>query len=438
MKAAGGMKFPFISPSYLSCCNLRVRYNLNRAWSTLVGDVCFETTSNVKGIAVMDFTKLVREHKDLITKLRRDLHLIPEPAYTEKKTAAYVADYLGRQGFEVQTGIAQTGVVGLMKLTRPGKTLMIRSDMDALPVTEATGLPFASTHERAMHACGHDGHMSMVLGAATILNKVKDKLNGNIKFLFQPAEEGPGGAKPMIEAGVMENPHVDFSVGCHVWPAIPEGSIGVKAGYLMAAMDRFDIRIIGKGGHGAMPHLCVDALEVGTQVVNALQRIASRQMNPLSPTVVTVGSFQAGTTFNVIPGEAEMCGTTRTFDRDIWKSWPERVEKIVRGVCESMGADYELKYTQGYPPLLNDESMAEVVRKCAADVVGEERVIEPEQTMGGEDMAFYLEKSKGCFFFLGVGREGCAPLHNPEFDLNEDVLLTGVETYCRVAFELLG
>jgi len=432
------MRFSFISPSYLSCCNLKVRFNLDRAWSTLVGGVCYETTSNVKGTAMLDFTKLVREHKDLITKLRRDLHLIPEPAYTEKKTAAYVADYLGRQGFEVQTGIAQTGVVGLMKLTRPGKTLMIRSDMDALPVTEATGLPFASTHEGAMHACGHDGHMSMVLGAATILNKVKDKLNGNIKFLFQPAEEGPGGAKPMIEAGVMENPHVDFSVGCHVWPAIPEGSIGVKAGYLMAAMDRFDIRIIGKGGHGAMPHLCVDALEVGTQVVNALQRIPSRQMNPLSPTVVTVGSFQAGTTFNVIPGEAEMCGTTRTFDRDIWSSWPERVEKIVRGVCESMGADYELKYTQGYPPLLNDESMAEVVRKCAADVVGEERVIEPEQTMGGEDMAFYLEKSKGCFFFLGVGREGCASLHNPKFDLNEDVLLTGVETYCRVAFELLG
>jgi amidohydrolase len=182
----------------------------------------------------------------------------------------------------------------------------------------------------------------------------------------------------------------------------------------------------------------VDALEVGTQVVNALQRIASRQMNPLTPTVVTVGSFQAGSTFNVIPGEAEMCGTTRTFDRGIWNSWPERIEKIVRGVCRSMGAEYELKYTQGYPPLINDESMAAVIRKCATDVVGKERVIEPEQTMGGEDMAFYLEKSKGCFFFLGVGREGCAPLHNPKFDFNEDVLLTGVETYCRVAFELLG
>ena len=386
---------------------------------------------------MMDFTKLVREHKDLITKLRRDLHLIPEPAYTEKKTSVYVEDYLRKLRLEVQTGIAKTGVVGLMKLPSPGKTLMIRSDMDALPVTEETGLPFASTHKGAMHACGHDGHMSMVLGTATILNKIKDKLKGNIKFLFQPAEEGPGGAKPMIEAGVMENPTVDFSVGCHVWPAIPENTIGVRAGRLMAAMDRFDIRIIGKGGHGAMPHLCVDALEVGTQVINALQRIASRQMNPLTPTVVTVGSFQAGSTFNVIPGEAEMCGTTRTFDRDIWNSWPERIEKIVHGVCKSMGADYELKYTQGYPPLLNDESMAAVVGKCATDVVGKERVIEPEQTMGGEDMAFYLEKSKGCFFFLGVGREGCAPLHNPKFDFNEDVLLTGVETYCRVAFELL-
>ncbi|MCK5568095.1 MAG: amidohydrolase [Spirochaetes bacterium] len=386
----------------------------------------------------MDIRKLVHDQKNLIINTRRDLHRIPEPAYTEKKTSAYVAEYLKKEGLDIQTGIAQFGVVGLMKLVRPGKTLMIRSDIDALPVTEETGLPFGSTHEGAMHACGHDGHMAMVLGAATVLNKVKDKLNGNIKFLFQPAEEGPGGAKPMIEEGVMENPKVDYSIGCHLWPAVPEGNIGVKAGPLMAAMDRFDLKIIGRGGHGAMPHLCVDALEVGNQVVNALQRIVSRQMNPLQPAVVTIGSFQAGKTFNIIAGEAEMCGTTRTFDRDIWSSWPERMEKIIRGVCESMNAEYELKYTQGYPPTINDESMTEVVRRCAKDVVGGERVIEPEPTMGGEDMAFYLEKSKGCYFFLGVGREGCASLHNPQFDLNEDVLLTGVEMYCHVAFELLG
>lgn len=382
--------------------------------------------------------ELIREYKDLIIKTRRDLHRIPEPAYTEEKTSAYVTDYLKREGLLVQTGIARFGVVGLMKLSGLGKTLMIRSDMDALPVSEETGLPFASTHLGAMHACGHDGHMAMLLGTVTVLNQVKEKLKGNIKFLFQPAEEGPGGAKPMVEAGVMENPQVDYSIGCHLWPGIPEGTIGVKAGPLMAAMDRFDIKIIGKGGHGAMPHLCIDALEVGTQLVNALQRIPSRQMNPLQPTVVTVGSFHAGTTFNVIPGEAVMCGTTRTFDREIWNSWPSRIERIVRGVCESMGAGYELKYTQGYPPTINDEFMTEIVRRCAGEVRGKEWVIEPEPTMGGEDMAFYLEKSKGCFFFLGVGREGCAPIHNPRFDFNEDVLLTGVETYCQVALELLG
>jgi len=386
---------------------------------------------------MIEIKKLVQQHKDLIINTRRDLHRIPEPAYTEEKTSVYVAEYLRKEDLEVQTGIAQTGVVALMKRAGPGRTLMIRADMDALPISEETGLPFASTHGGAMHACGHDAHMAMVLGAATILNKVKDTLNGNIKFLFQPAEEGPGGAKAMIEAGVMKNPRVDHSIGSHVWPAVPEGTIGVKAGALMAAMDRFDIRIVGKGGHGAMPHLCVDALEVGSQVVNALQRIASRQMDPLNPTVVTIGSFHAGTSFNVIPGEAELSGTTRTFERAIWNSWPERIEKIVRGVCQSMGADYELKYAQGYPPLFNDESMAEVVRRCAGEVVGEDQVIEPEPTMGGEDMAFYLEKSKGCFFFLGVGREGCAPLHNSKFDLNDEVLSIGVETYCRVALELL-
>jgi len=386
---------------------------------------------------MIDFKKLVRGYQDVMIRIRRDLHRIPEPAYTEEKTSAYVAEYLEKEGFQVQTGLAQYGVVALMETGRPGKTLMIRSDIDALPVQEETGLDFVSTHQGAMHACGHDGHMSMVLTAATALKQIKDELKGNIKFLFQPAEEGPGGAKPMIEQGVMENPRVDYAVGCHLWPGIPEGTIGIKAGRLMAAMDRFDLKIIGKGGHGAMPHLCLDALEVGTQVINALQRIVSRQMNPLSPTVVTVGRFQAGSTFNVIPGEAEMCGTTRTFDRQIWLSWPERIEKVVRGVCESMGAQYELQYTQGYPPLLNDEEMAEWVRKCAVDVVGEDKVVEPEPTMGGEDMAFYLEKSKGCFFFLGVGREGCAPLHNPKFDFNEDVLPLGVETYCRLACELL-
>jgi len=386
----------------------------------------------------MEIKELVQLKKDLFVHTRRELHKIPEPAYTEKKTSAFVADYLRKENLEVQEGIAKYGVVGTMQLGEPGKTLLIRSDMDALPIDEATNLSFASMHKGAMHACGHDGHMSMVLGAATILNALKSELKGTIKFVFQPAEEGPGGAKPMIEAGVMENPKVDYSIGCHLWPAAPEGSVGVKSGPLMAAMDRFDLKIIGRGGHGAMPHLCVDALEVGTQVINALQRLVSRKMNPLLPAVVTVGSFHAGTTFNIIPAEAVMCGTTRTFDRATWEAWPDRMEKVIRGVCESMNAEYEFSFVQGYPPTINDTEMTEVVRRCAEFTVGKGNVIEPEPTMGGEDMAFFLERSKGCYFFLGVGKKGCAPIHNPTFVFNEDVLPLGVEIYCRAAFELLG
>ena len=387
---------------------------------------------------MVNVRQLVMDCKDLIIKTRRDLHRMPETGYTEEKTSAYVADYLRNEGLEVRTGIAQHGVVGLMRTERPGPTLMIRADMDALAIQEETGLPFASSHKGVMHACGHDAHMAMALGAASVINRFKDNLQGNIKFLFQPAEEGPGGAKPMIEAGVMENPKVDYSVGCHVWPDLPEGTIGVKAGPFMAAIDRFDLRIIGRGGHGAMPHQCVDALEVGTQVVNALQRIVSRQMDPLEPAVVTIGTFHAGTGFNIIPDEAVLSGTTRTFNPDIWNSWEERIAKIVGGVCESMGADYELKYSQGYPATINDESMAEVVRRSAEKVVGESQVVEPKRTLGGEDFAFYLQKSKGCYFALGVGRPGGAPVHNSRFDFKEDLMLLGVETHCYTALDLLG
>ena len=386
---------------------------------------------------MVDIRQLVSEYKDLVINTRRDLHRIPETAFTEKKTSEYVAEYLNREGLEVQTGIATYGVVGLLKTGRPGPTLLLRADMDALPVTEETGLAFTSTHEGVMHACGHDAHTAMVLVAATVLNRIKEELNGTIKFLFQPAEEGPGGAKPMIDQGVLENPKVDYAIGCHVWPEIPEGTIGVRSGAFMAAMDRFDIKIIGRGGHGAMPHMCVDALEVGTQVVNALQRISSRHMNPLEPAVVTVATFHAGTAFNIISGDAKLSGTTRTFNLDIWNSWEERLEKVVRGVCESMGSEFELKFSKGYPPTINNDSMAEVVRRCARKVVGEDKVVEPERTMGGEDMSYFLQQSKGCFYALGVGREGFAPVHNPRFNFNEDVLALGVETHCRIALDLL-
>jgi amidohydrolase len=289
-----------------------------------------------------------------------------------------------------------------------------------------------------MHACGHDGHMAMVLGAATVLSELSDQLSGHIKFVFQPAEEGPGGAKPMIDEGVMDNPSVDYALGCHLWPGVDEGRVGVRAGALMAAMDRFDLTIKGKGGHGAMPHLCIDALDVGTQIVNSLQRIVSRHMNPLNPTVITIGEFKAGTAFNIIPEMAHLSGTTRTFDTKIWESWAKRIDTVVKGVCQAMGAAYDLEYQPGYPVTVNDPWMAEAIKAIAASVVGPENVVVPEPTMGGEDMSFFLERSKGCFFFLGVGRDGCAPLHNPRFDFNEEILLTGVEIYCRSAMKLLG
>jgi amidohydrolase len=387
---------------------------------------------------MVDIHKLVSEHKELVINTRRDLHRIPEVGYTEEKTSAYIADFLTREGLQVQTGIAQFGVVGLLNTGRPGPTLMVRADIDALPLQEETGLEFASTHDGVMHACGHDAHTAMGLTAAAVLNKIKDEFRGTVKFIFQPAEEGPGGAEPMIKAGVMDNPKVDYAIGCHVWPEIPEGTVGVRSGPFLAAMDRYDLKIIGKGGHGAMPHMCIDALEVGTQVVNALQRISSRHMNPLDPVVVTVGSFHAGTAFNIIPEEAVLSGTTRTFDLDIWHSWEERLEKVIRGVCDSMGAEYEFKFSKGYPPTINDDAMSDLVRRCAAEVVGSDKVVEPGKTMGGEDMSFFLQKAKGCFFALGAGSEGRVGVHSPQFTFNEDILPLGVETHCRFALELLG
>ncbi len=370
--------------------------------------------------------------------VRRDLHRIPETGYNEAKTSAYVADYLRGEGLQVATGIAGTGVVGLLSTGRPGPTLLIRADMDALPITEATGLDFASGHPGLMHACGHDGHMAMALVTATLMNRLKERFGGGIKFVFQPAEEGPGGAKPMIAAGVLDNPRVDYALGCHIWPDIPEGTIGVRAGAMMAAMFSFEITIKGRGGHGAMPHLCTDALETGCQVVGALQRIVSRQMNPLSPAVVSVGRFRAGTAFNVIPETASLAGTARTFDKAIWQRWPEIIERVVKGVCTATGAAYELSFAQGYPPTVNDAGMARRLTRIAGSIVGPERVVVPDKTMGGEDMAFFLERVPGCFFCLGAGNDAHAGIHNSRFGFNEAILADGVAMYVRAALDLLG
>ena len=385
-----------------------------------------------------DIAAFVRQQQAHLVSLRRDLHQIPEVAFEEHETSRYVARYLGKAGLRVTTGVAGTGVVGLLDSGRPGPCLMIRADMDALPVEERTGLPFASERPGFMHACGHDGHMAMALTAATVLRQLRDQWRGVVKFVFQPAEEGPGGAAPMIQAGVMDDPKVDYALAFHVWPALPEGSLGVAQGPFMAAMDRFDLTVKGVGGHGGMPHLCVDALEVGAQVVGALQRLVSRQINPLDSAVVTVGRFEAGSAFNVIAAEAQISGTTRAMSPEVRDQWPQRLERIISGVCASMGAQYDLSFQPGYPPLANDQALAALAKECVVQAWGPESLAEPEPTMGSEDMAFFLEKAPGCMLLLGVGRPGSVSLHNPCFDFNEEVLGRGVEMYCRLTLKLLG
>ncbi len=385
-----------------------------------------------------DIKTIVAGESENLAAIRHTLHSIPERGLLETKTAQFIIDHLNAiPEIEVSSGIAQTGVVGILESGKPGKTLLIRADMDGLPIQEKTGLSFASTHDNMMHACGHDAHMAMVLVTATILAKMKKQFSGNIKFMFQPAEEGPGGAKPMIEAGILENPHVDYSVGCHVWPGLPAGDFGIKAGVLMAAAGSFKIMIKGKGGHGSMPHLSIDALDTAVQVANALQRFVNQKINPLSPTVITIGSLHGGSAPNIIPEEASLTGMLRTFNKTTWKEYPAMLEQVIKGICDSTGASYTVEFSPGYPPLKNDSEMVGIMKKSMEKVVAPEHISEPESVMGAEDMAFVLEKTKGCYFFLGTGFDGCASLHNAEFQYDDSVLSLGVESFVRFTLDLL-
>jgi amidohydrolase len=372
---------------------------------------------------------------------RHDLHRIPEPGQAEEKTARYVSACLESLGITHSTGIAGHGICGIIDTGRPGPTVLLRADMDALPVTELADVPFRSAHDGFMHACGHDCHMAMLLGAAGILRHLADKphsgMCGAVKLIFQPAEEYPGGAKPMIEAGVMQNPAVDYCLGAHVWPTLPEGTVSACSGPVMAAMDRFDITIRGRGGHAAKPHHCVDALETATQVVSAMQRIISRKVDPLKPALLTVGQFNAGTAFNVIPGEAFISGTLRTFDADIRKQWEPLLRQVTQGVCSSMGATADILFSPGYPAVVNNATVTDIVRQAAAHTDGVTCPDRHEQSMGGEDMAYFLQRAPGCFFFIGSGFEGCAPAHNAHFQVHDHILAHGIEIFCRATLRLL-
>ena len=400
------------------------------------------STFPIKASANLSNVRLdIRSLHPQIIEWRRLIHQKPELAFKEELTSKFVSQKLAEWGIEHQTGIAKTGIVATIKGTKKGdsnqknQVLAIRADMDALPIQELNEVSYCSQHDGIMHACGHDGHTAIALGTAYYLRSIADSFSGTVKIIFQPAEEGPGGAKPMIEAGVLKNPDVDAIIGLHLWNNLPLGMIGVRGGALMAGIESFRCTILGKGGHGGMPHQTVDSIVVAAQVVNALQTIVARNISPIDSAVVTVGELHAGTKGNVIADSARMSGTVRYFNPDLKEFIQQRVEKIIAGTCESHGANYDLDYWSLYPPTINNAEMAELVRSVAEEVVETPLGIVPEcQTMGGEDMSYFLQEVPGCYFFLGSAnpeKDLAYPHHHPRFNFDETALVMGVEIFVR-------
>jgi hippurate hydrolase len=373
-----------------------------------------------------------------IVALRREIHREPELGFETEKTAEKVLDALDGLPLEIETGIAENGVVATLKGEGDGPTVALRADMDALPIQEETGLPFASEEDGKMHACGHDGHTSMLVGAARALSQdhLRERLNGSVKFVFQPAEEGGGGGRVMVEEGVAEGVSSIFAL--HLWPGLPFGKAGTKAGPIMAAADAFEMTVKGSGGHGAMPHLATDAVAIAAQIVTALQTIVSREVSPVEPAVLTVGEIEAGFAFNIIPETARLGGTVRTLDADLRERIPERMEELARGVARGMRGDIELDYRFSYPVTRNDADAAELALGVIGELFGEENAVELEHpSMGGEDFAFFLEKVPGAFIWLGVG-EDVSGLHTSKFSFDEDILSQGSALLAALALESLS
>ena len=371
-----------------------------------------------------------------IVALRRDIHREPELGFDTEKTARKVLAALDGLPLEIQTGVAQNGIVATLRGEGDGPTVGLRADMDALPIHEETGLPFASETDGKMHACGHDGHTSMLVGAAHALSGMRERLNGTVRFFFQPAEEGEGGGKVMVEEGAADDVSSIFAL--HLWPGLPFGKAATKAGPIMAAADAFEITVRGKGGHGAMPHQTADAIAMAAQIVTALQTVVSREVDPVEPAVLTVGEIRAGTAFNIIPETAWLGGTVRTLNEDLRRRMPERIENLARGVAGGMRGDAEVEYDFSYPVTMNDEDAARLALSVAGNLFGEESAIElSNPSMGAEDFSYFLEKMPGAFIWLGVG-EDVSSLHTPTFAFDEEILPLGAALLTALALESLS
>src|SRR5579884_938652 len=394
-------------------------------------------------VSPAEIIKAAQAIADQVIADRRHLHMHPELGFQEFETSKYIQSRLRDIGVPFRAGIATTGVLAEIKGTAgAGKTVLLRADIDALPIDEQVDAPYRSTVPNVMHACGHDAHTAVLLGTAKLLWERRHELAGTVKLVFQPCEERPpGGAIKMIEEGVMENPRVDAAFGLHVTPQLETGQLGYRAGPATAASDRFQITIKGKGGHAARPNATVDAVVIASHVVVALQTLVSRETAPIQPAVVTVGAIHAGDANNVIPGEATILGTVRTYDPDLRQQLAERVKELSQGIAAAMRAKAEVEYTFGYPSLVNDPAMTELVRQVGAELVGAENVTQVDPVLGGEDMSYFLQKAPGCFFRLGTGNKARGITfgnHHPKFDVDEAALPLGVAAMTTVALRFLG
>ena len=379
-----------------------------------------------------------------IIRWRRQIHANPELTGEEEQTAAYVAETLRGIGLEPRTGIGGHGITALISGNRPGKCIGLRADMDALPIREETGLPFASCRNGVMHACGHDCHTAMLLGAAKVFQRLDGDFPGSVKLLFQPAEEDPArsGAKAMIQDGVLENPHVDAVIGQHMEPALPTGSFLAFTGASTAGSDRFFIEIRGKNAHGSAPDAGTDAIVIASQVISALQCIISREVSPLKNSVLTIGKIHGGERYNVIASTVMMEGTCRNTDPSVRDGMAERMERVIRGVTESMGGSYSFQYIRGYSPVFNDLSMTELLFSVVEKELDGAKAVRPTTPkMVGEDFSHYSEKTPAVLWWLGCRKPdapaSCAGLHSGKFDPDERALAAGAECMVKTALRYL-
>ena len=377
-----------------------------------------------------------------LIRIRRHFHENPELGFEEFQTSTHIADLMESLGLEVRRSVAKTGVVALLRGGKPGKTVAIRADIDALPVQELNDVPYKSKTPGKMHACGHDVHITAAIGAAMLLAQHRESLAGNVKFIFQPAEETPGGAEPMIQDGALENPKVDAIVGGHVWGSLDSGVVEVLPGPIMASSDIIRLTIHGKGGHAAQPHTTIDPIVIGSEIVGALQKIVSRQTDPTEAAVISICLFRAGDTFNVIPNSAYLEGTVRTLNNTLRQEIPKKIESVIRGITEPYGATYELDYYFGYPVTVNDPGITESVRQSAAKILGAENVrTAARASMGAEDFAYYLLAVPGTYIRVGVrnaAKRITHDIHHPQFDIDEDILASLPVIYAQAALDLLN